>query len=197
VIPYDDMEVSFCEKFGDVEAHASVDTPLAVSAVRIVACDTSCLEEDPADERGGEAADEEELKEWFAGYAKGEVGDRDLLKEVEAAFVALRRSLAYLGVRGKLVLDPDPTTMSGENLDGDGPLKKALTDATRAFVGELSEQDLRVTDEDVRAIREEVAEEEARFFEGAKTLARVMKEEALRRGLDKEGREGFTIGDLR
>jgi hypothetical protein len=131
-----EMEVDFCERLGDVEARASVEVPLSGCSAHIVVRDMSYLEEDPEDESGGDALS---LKDALTAYLEGNAGyeDRDLRAEVEGSFAALKKSLAFLGVTGRLIPMPPLSATSTED---------ALFEAAvRDFEDALTEQDLLIT----------------------------------------------------
>ncbi len=110
-----------------------------------------------------------------------EMGYEELITKVIAK---MHRTLAYLGLCGRMFFDPSGLTYDDE----------VREEAKRVLDG-LSEQDLTITPEDVVRVRREEAEASEKTAALFKKLETSAKEEGLRRGLGKEERSRMTLGE--
>jgi hypothetical protein len=107
--------------------------------------------------------------------------DEEGAKEVIAR---MRRALAFLGLCGEMLVAVDVDVYGEERKE----------EALRV-IEKLSEQDRTITWNDVRRVNQEAEEEARRVERGFGKLAGFMKEEGLKRGLNKEEREKLTLGE--
>ena len=108
--------------------------------------------------------------------------------ELEEAITGMYRTLAWLGLTGEVNIYFDGSTIESPS-DGEA---EAVDAVLRRLYGESGPT---ITPEDVARVHQEVGEEENRIAGRFGTLIRRMKEEGLRRGLNKEEREKMTVED--
>jgi hypothetical protein len=101
----------------------------------------------------------------------------------EEVVTKMRRTLAYLDLVGEFYVLAE------------GPfVDETHREEAQRIVDGLSERDRTITSADVQRAREEQVEHAKRVNEGlGKQVTRGMKEEGLRRGLNKEEREKMTL----
>ena len=108
--------------------------------------------------------------------------------ELEEAITGMYRTLAWLGLTGEVNIYFDGSTIESPS-DGEA---EAVDAVLRRLYGESGPT---ITPDDVARVHQEVGEEENRITGRFDTLIRRMKEEGLRRGLNKEEREKMTVED--
>ena len=108
--------------------------------------------------------------------------------DLEEAITGMYRTLAWLGLTGEVNIYFDGSTIESPSDEE----AEAVDAVLRRLYGESGPT---ITPEDVARVHQEVGEEEDRITGRFGTLIRRMKEEGLRRGLNKEEREKMTVED--
>ena len=108
--------------------------------------------------------------------------------ELEEAITGMYRTLAWLELIGEVNIYFDGSTIESPSDEE----AEAVDAVLRRLYGESGPT---ITPEDVARVHQEVGEEEDRITGRFDTLIRRMKEEGLRRGLNKEEREKMTVED--
>ncbi len=116
--------------------------------------------------------------------AKVVVGAIDEEEGFEEVLIKMRRTLAHLGMVGEFYVDA--------NIPFDGEARKEA----QRVIDNLSERDRTITPADIQRVFQEDEERAKQVSEGLEHVAKIMKEECLRRGLNKEERKGMTLDEV-
>jgi imidazolonepropionase-like amidohydrolase len=102
----------------------------------------------------------------------------------EEVLAKIRRMLAHLGMVGKFYVDTNI------------PFDDEARGEAQRVIDNLSERDRTITPADVQRVLQEDEERAKQVSEGLKHIARIMKEEGLRRGLNKEERKKLSLDEV-
>ena len=102
----------------------------------------------------------------------------------EEVLAKMRRTLAHLGMVGKFYVDANI------------PFDNEARGEAQRVIDNLSERDRTITPADVQRVLQEDEERAKQVSEGLKHIARTMKEEGLRRGLNKEERKKLSLDEV-
>ena len=101
----------------------------------------------------------------------------------EEVLAKMRRTLTHLSMVGKFYVDANI------------PFDEAARGEAQRVIDNLSEEDRTITPADVQRVFQEDEQRAKQVSEGLTHITRIMKEECLRRGLNKEEREKLTLGE--
>ncbi len=102
----------------------------------------------------------------------------------EEVLAKIRRTLAHLGMVGKFYVDTNI------------PFDDEARGEAQRVIDNLSERDRTITPADVQRVLQEDEERAKQVSEGLKHITRIMKEEGLRRGLNKEERKKLSLDEV-
>jgi|SRR5215212_4163387 len=102
----------------------------------------------------------------------------------EEVLAKMRRTLAHLGMVGKFYVDANI------------PFDVEACEEAQRVIDNLSERDRTITLVDVQRVFQEDEERAKQVSEELKHITRIMKEECLRRGLNKEERKKLSLDEV-